>query len=71
MNMPAEMVQFLKATVPLFAAFTDERLGDLVGGSWVASFEANQAVVHYGAEAAHFLKRRQRPDRHTSTVHGW
>ena len=47
-------IQFLKAKVPLFAGFTDERLGDLVDGSRVASFEANEAIVHHGAEATHF-----------------
>src|SRR6187455_191195 len=54
MNSPTEVVQFLKAKVPYFAAFTPERLGVLVGGSRVASFEANEAIVHYGAAATHF-----------------
>jgi acetate kinase len=54
MNTPIEVGQFLKTKVPLFAAFTDERLADLVGGSRVASFEANEAIVHCGEEAAHF-----------------
>jgi len=54
MNTPSEVVRFLKGKVPLFKEFSDERLGDLVGGSRVASFEANEAIVHYGAEATHF-----------------
>jgi acetate kinase len=54
MNAPTEVIQFLKTKVPLFAGFTDERLGDLVGGSRVTSFEANEAIVHHGAEATHF-----------------
>jgi len=54
MNTPTEVIQFLKTKVPLFAGFTDERLGDLVAGSRVASFEANEAIVHHGAEATHF-----------------
>jgi len=51
---PPEIAHFLKTKVPLFAGFTDERLGELVRGSRVASFEANEAIVHYGAEAMHF-----------------
>ena len=38
----------------LFSTFTVERLRELVGGSRVASFEANEAIVHHGAEATHF-----------------
>lgn len=53
MNTP-EVIQFLKAKVPLFAAFSDERLAALVGGSRVASFEAKEVIVHHGAEATHF-----------------
>jgi acetate kinase len=51
---PPEMVHFLKSKVPLFAGFANERLVELVRGSRVASFEANEAIVHYGAEAMHF-----------------
>jgi acetate kinase len=54
MNSPTEVIQFLKSKVPLFAGFTNERLIELVGGSRVASFEANEAIVHHGAEATHF-----------------
>jgi len=56
-----EIVHFLKTKVPLFAGFTVERLGEIVGGSHVASFEANEAIVHHGAEATHFLRH---PERH-------
>jgi acetate kinase len=49
-----EIVHFLKTEVPLFAGFTDDPLGELVAGSSVASFEANEAIVHHGAEATHF-----------------
>jgi len=51
---PPEIIHFLKTKVPLFAGFTDERLGELVGGSRIVSFEANEAIVHRGAEAMHF-----------------
>jgi len=54
MNTPTEVVQFLKAKVALFKDFNDERLGELVRGSRVAPFEANEAIVHQGEEAAHF-----------------
>jgi acetate kinase len=45
---------FLKEKVQLFKDFSPERLEQLVGGSSVQSFEANEAVVHHGAEATHF-----------------
>ncbi len=51
---PPEIVHFLKTKVPLFSGFTVERLGEVVRGSRVASFEANEAIVHYGAEALNF-----------------
>ena len=53
MKTPSDIVTFLKANVGLFAGFSDERLAGLVDGSRVASFEANEAIVHYGAQAAH------------------
>src|SRR5207344_3374851 len=34
--------------------FSAERLQTLVDGSRAASFEANEAIMHCGAEAAHF-----------------
>jgi acetate kinase len=45
---------FLKLKVDLFKEFSDERLQDLVTGSTVTSFEANEVVAHYGDEARHF-----------------
>jgi acetate kinase len=51
MTRSSEIVQFLKGHVPLLAGFSDERLGELVGGSRVGSFEPNEAIVHQGSEA--------------------
>src|SRR5436190_2100243 len=45
---------FLKQQIALFKDFSDERLQQLVKGSRVASFEANEAIAHSGTEAAHF-----------------
>ena len=45
---------FLKQRVGVFKEFSDERLRQLVNGSRRASFEANEAISHHGAEAAHF-----------------
>jgi acetate kinase len=50
----ADIITFLKEKVVLFHDFSDDRLQTLVTGSQVASFEANQAIVHHGAEATHF-----------------
>ncbi len=50
----ADIITFLKEKVGLFQEFSDDRLETLVAGSQVASFEANQAVMHHGAEATHF-----------------
>jgi acetate kinase len=44
---------FLQQRVSLFQKFTPDRLGKLVDGSRVASFEANEAIVHHGAQATH------------------
>ena len=46
--------EFLKQKVELFKGFPDDRLQQLVNGSRVASFEANEAVAHCGEEATHF-----------------
>ena len=46
--------EFLKLKVALFKGFSDDRLKQLVNGSRVASFEANEAVAHCGEEATHF-----------------
>jgi len=49
-----EPLDFLKQNVPIFRAFTDERLQRLIDGSRIPSFEANEVIVHCGAEATHF-----------------
>src|SRR5215472_14751429 len=46
--------EFLKQKVNVFKTFPDARLQELVAGSRVASFEANEAIAHYGDEATHF-----------------
>src|SRR5205085_2678759 len=45
---------FLKEKAGMFKEFSDERLQQLVDGSRVGSFEANEAIAHQGAEATHF-----------------
>jgi acetate kinase len=45
---------FLKQRVGVFKEFSDDRLRQLVNGSRRTSFEANEAIAHHGAEAAHF-----------------
>ena len=45
---------FIKERVDLFKDFTAERIKQLVDGSVVRSFEANEAIAHQGAEATHF-----------------
>ncbi len=45
---------FIKQQVGLFKDFSVERLEQLVAGSRVGSFEANEAIAHHGAEATHF-----------------
>ena len=52
--MSMKTTEFLKLKVGLFKDFSDDRLRQLVNGSRVASFEANEAVAHCGEEAAHF-----------------
>ncbi|MCF6153993.1 MAG: acetate/propionate family kinase [Candidatus Brocadia sp.] len=49
-----EIIRRLKSDIPLFAGFTEELLDKLVNSSRVVSFEPNEAIVHYGAEATHF-----------------
>ena len=46
--------EFLKQRVGVFKEFPVEALQRLVDGSRTVSFEANEAVVHQGAEATHF-----------------
>ena len=53
MKAQSEIVSFLKAKVGLFAGFSDERLKALVDQSQVVSFEANEAIDHYGAAPTH------------------
>jgi len=53
MKAKSEIVSYLKTNVGLFAGFPDERLDRLVDGSRLESFEANEAIVDYGSEAAH------------------
>ena len=54
MKTTAEIARFLNSTAGVFAGFTQERLQALVDGSRVATFAANEAVVHCGATATHF-----------------
>ncbi|KAB2833691.1 MAG: cyclic nucleotide-binding domain-containing protein, partial [Candidatus Brocadia sp.] len=49
-----EIIRYLKSGIPLFAGFSEELLDKLVNSSRVVSFEPNEAIVHYGAEATHF-----------------
>ena len=53
MKAKSDIPAFLKAKIGLFAGFSEERLAQLVDGSLLQSFEANEAIVHYGAAAAH------------------
>ena len=48
------IAEFLKQSVGVFKDFSAERLNQLVDGSQVQSFEANQAIAHAGDEATHF-----------------
>ena len=48
------IIEFLKQQVGVFKDFSADRLKQLVDGSRVASFEANEVILHQGAEAAHF-----------------
>ena len=50
---PSDIVRYLKTQVGLFAGFTEQRLQELVDKSRVVSFESNEAILHYGAEAPH------------------
>ena len=45
---------FLKQQVGMFQDFSEERLQQLVEGSRIASFEANEAIADSGTEATHF-----------------
>ena len=50
----AAIVSFVKDNVAPFRGLAAERLGRLVEGSRVGSFEAGEIVMHQGDEAAHF-----------------
>ena len=45
---------FIKERVGLFKDFNAGRIKELIDGSFVRSFEANEAIAHQGAEATHF-----------------
>ena len=46
----ADIVEFVKNQVPLFRGFSDTRLGELVEGSRVITFEPNEAIIEFGEE---------------------
>ena len=46
--------EFLKSKVALFQNFSEDSLRELVDGSRVASYEANEAVARFGEEVTHF-----------------
>jgi acetate kinase len=49
-----DVAGFIKESVGLFKDFSAERIKELVDGSLVRSFEANEAIANQGAEATHF-----------------
>src|SRR5262245_11483316 len=53
-NLIMDTASFIKERVGLFEDFSPTRIKELVDGSVVRSFEANEAIAHQGAEAAHF-----------------
>lgn len=53
MKSTAEVAGYLKSDVGVFAEFSSERLRELVARSQVASFEANEVILHYGQTATH------------------
>jgi acetate kinase len=48
------LLDFLKQQVGVCKEFSEDRLQELISGSRVASFEANEAIAHQGAAATHF-----------------
>src|SRR4030095_10941473 len=52
--MVTDPAAFIKECVGLFKDFSDERIKELVDGSVVRSFEANEAIAYQGGEATHF-----------------
>ena len=49
-----DVAGFIKERVGLFKDFNAERIKELVDGSLLRSFEANEAIAHQGAKAIHF-----------------
>jgi CRP-like cAMP-binding protein len=49
-----DAADFLKERVGVFKDFSAERIRELLNGSVLRSFEANEAIAHQGAEATHF-----------------
>jgi acetate kinase len=49
-----DAASFIEERVGLFKNFPAERIKELVDGSAVRSFEANEAIAYQGAEATHF-----------------
>jgi acetate kinase len=49
-----DTASFIKEQVGLFKDFSAGRIKELIDGSLVRSFEANEAIAHQGAEATHF-----------------
>src|SRR5436190_6757077 len=47
------IAEFLKKSVGLFKEFSNERLGVLVEGSRLRSYEAGEVIAYQGAEATH------------------
>ncbi len=47
----AKMIEFLRNHVGLFKHFSDDRLTELIRGSRVITYEANEAVLHVGEDA--------------------
>src|SRR5262245_47695355 len=54
MKADSDIVAFLKRSVGLIAGFSEPRLLEIVQGSRVQLFEANEAIINYGESATHF-----------------
>lgn len=52
-SLSPKVCDFLKSKVPLFKEFSDRPLQELVKGSRVSSFEANEVLARYGEKATH------------------
>jgi len=51
---PSTAAHFLKDHVEAFRSFSDDRLHQLVVGSRIDSFEAQETILHHGAQPTHF-----------------